>query len=249
MSLLNWFSKKPQPPESIPEDSSGLGSADATVPFKSADRSGNRSPSGQPVNVSTRRSARLERRDLLYAVVREAMIRAGMLSSSYKFKVLSLDSSGRQYLIMMDIARDHAADTARLADIEGNIARHAKERHDILVSAVYWRVNEYVTAASGRLGTPASSTVRAAAPTATPAGAASGASASKGGSSPYEPLAADEVAAFKQALASSTPAPVLSGSGEIIKSGRRNPQPMPSFADTEIDDRPSPLGATQYGDL
>lgn len=245
MSLLNWFSKKPQPQESLPEDSSGLGSADATVPFKSTDRGGARSAAGHPANVSSRRSARLERRDLLYAVVREAMIRAGMLSSSYKFKVLSLDSSGRQYLIMMDIARDHAADTARLADIEGSIARHAKERHDILVSAVYWRVNEYVTAASGRLGTPASSVVRAASPS--PASSTATAMGSTRGG--YEPLAAEEVAAFKQALASATPAPALSGSGEIIKSGRRNPEPMPSFADTEIDDRPSPLGATQYGDL
>jgi len=37
--------------------------------------------------------------------------------------------------------------------------------------------------------------------------------------------------------------------GEIVKSGRRNPAPMPTFEDTELDDRPSPLSGTQYGDL
>jgi hypothetical protein len=33
------------------------------------------------------------------------MTRAGILSSSYKFKVLSLDSRSDQYLIMMDLGR------------------------------------------------------------------------------------------------------------------------------------------------
>jgi hypothetical protein len=51
------------------------------------------------------RSEWLESRKLLYAEVRESMTRAGILSSSYKFKVLSLDSRSDQYLIMMDLGR------------------------------------------------------------------------------------------------------------------------------------------------
>ncbi len=78
------------------------------------------------------------------------MIKAGVLSSTYKFKVLSLDSRGRQYLIMMDLARQYVGETARLAEIEGLIAQHAKTRHDILVTAVYWRINEHVTAGLSR---------------------------------------------------------------------------------------------------
>ena len=62
-----------------------------------------------------RKSMRLERRELLYAVVRESMARVGMLSSSYKYKVLSLDSRGKQYLIMMDLPREMADHIGQLA--------------------------------------------------------------------------------------------------------------------------------------
>jgi len=182
---------------------------------------------------------------MLYAVVREAMIRAGVLSSTYKFKVLSLDSRGRQYLIMMDLARQYAGETARLAEIESLIAQHAKTRHDILVTAVYWRINETVTAGLSRVSAPAMPTRP---PVVSPP--------SKGPIAPaappkpaYEPLQPEEVAAFKNALASVAAPDPLSAPGEIVKSGRRNPEPMPAFHDTEFDDRPSPLSGTQYGEL
>ena len=86
----------------------------------------------------------MERRELLYAVVREAMVRAGVLSSSYKFKVLSLDPRGRQFMVMVDLAEGAASDTSRLAEIEAMIAQSAKARYEIVVSAVYWRANEHV---------------------------------------------------------------------------------------------------------
>jgi hypothetical protein len=243
MSLLNWFSKKPPSRSSAPVESSGLGHIDATVPLSSVGKGRTRLPALPPGSAANRKNERLERRELLYSVVREAMIKAGVLSSSYKFKVLSLDSRGRQYLIMMDLARQHAGETSRLAEIEGLIAHHAKTRHDILVTAVYWRVNEHVTAGLSRVSAP----VSAPAPLAKkPPEATAPVSVPKSG---YEPLHPEEVAAFKQALASvGTPKP-LSAPGEIVQSGRRNPAPQPSFEDTELDDRPSPLSGTQYGDL
>ncbi len=198
-----------------------------------------------PGSAANRKGERLERREMLYAVVREAMIRAGVLSSTYKFKVLSLDSRGRQYLIMMDMARQYAGETARLAEIEGLIAQHAKTRHDILVTAVYWRINETVTAGLSRVSAPAVVPIRPAVASQPPAPSAP-ATPSKPA---YEPLHPEEVAAFKNALASvATPGP-LSAPGEIVKSGRRNPAPLPTFGDTEFDDRPSPLSGTQYGEL
>lgn len=249
MSLLNWFSKKPTNRQSAPVESSGLGHIDATVPFSSSGKPRGRSPSAAPGSAANRKSERLERRELLYSVVREAMIKAGVLSSTYKFKVLSLDSRGRQYLIMMDLARQYAGETARLAEIEGLIAQHAKARHDILVTAVYWRVNEHVTAGLSRVSAVAPSSTPApvvapliskapetVAPVAVP----------KAG---YEPLHPQEVEAFKQALASVATTKPLSAPGEIVRTGRRNPLPQPGFADTEVDDRPSPLSGTQYGDL
>lgn len=233
MSLLNWFSKKPPTQKSVPAESSGLGHVDATVPFSPSGKGGARLPGVPPGSAANRKGERLERRELLYSVVREAMIKAGVLSSSYKFKVLSLDSRGRQYLIMMDMARQHAADITRFAEVEALIAQHAKARYDILVTSVYWRVNEHVTAGLTRATPPAPTAVPHAAPS-KPA---------------YEPLHPEEVAAFKQALASVATPKALSAPGEIVHSGRRNPAPPPRFEDTEMDDRPSPLSGTQYGDL
>ena len=54
----------------------------------------------------------MARRELLYAVVRDAMTRAGVLSAGYKFKVLSLDARGRQFLVMVDLARNHGGETS-----------------------------------------------------------------------------------------------------------------------------------------
>jgi hypothetical protein len=242
MSIFRWFSKKVSTPSPVAE-SSGLGHIDATQPYPSGARARSKGPTSVPGSPANRKSERLERRELLYAVVRESMTRAGLLSSSYKFKVLSLDSRGRQYLIMMDMARQNISDSQRLSDIEIHIAKVAKARHDILVTAVYWRVNEHVTAGLARI---APSTI--AAPVATKAEPPKAASSSPAVPSRYEPLQPDEVAAFKQALASISPPAGLSSPGEIVRSGRRNPAP-PVFQDTEMDDRNSPLSGTQYGEL
>lgn len=118
--------------------------ADATVPL-SPGRLGK--PLLEPVppeHAANRKNERMERRELLYTVVRDAMVRAGVLSASYKFKVLSLDQRGRQFLVMMDLAREYGGETVRLSEIEALIAQTAKTRYDILVTAVYWRINDHV---------------------------------------------------------------------------------------------------------
>ncbi|OYQ42448.1 hypothetical protein CHU94_03165 [Rhodoferax sp. TH121] len=234
MSLFRWFSRKTKVPPPAAE-SSGLGQIDATLPFNHNGKPRAKAPHSVPGSAANRKNERLERRELLYAVVRESMTRAGLLSTSYKFKVLSLDSRGRQYLIMMDMARQNVGDPQRLAEMETHIAKVAKSRHDILVTAVYWRVNEHVTAGLARSASAAPVVTAAVSPTAPKAPR-------------YEPLQADEVAAFKQALAAIPSPTALSAPGEIVRSGRRNPAP-PSFQDTELDDRNSPLSGTQYGDL
>jgi hypothetical protein len=225
MSLFNWFTRTNA--TSKPGTShSGLGHMDGEP--SSARHSRSKSPGASSGMTSARRSERLERRELLYAVVRESMTGAGLLSSSYKFKVLSLDSRGRQYLIMMDMAARNVSDPARLAGVETHIAKIAKTRHDLLVTAVYWRVNEHVSSSLSHIQDDHVRTLP------TPRR--------------FEPLQPSEVAAFKQALASVPVSAKLSAPGEIMKSSRRNPQPA-RFADTEIDERQSPLSGTQYGEL
>lgn len=236
MSLFNWFSKKPEAPPSAPPDSSGLGQADATLPLTHSARIAAQSKSALEGRSGSRKVERMEQRELLYSVVRDCMNSVGVLSSSYKFKVLSLDSHGRQYLIMMDLPQEQVGDTARLAEVESLIAKQAKAQHDILVTSVYWRVNEHITAGMRR------SAPRAAASTAT---ASPAAPATTPG---YEPLRADEMAAFKAAVGSATPAGRPAKPGELLHSGPRNPSP-PQFADTQIDDIAQPLSGSQYGDL
>ncbi len=256
MSLFSWFSKKAtsnpdSPAHSSGPHNSGLDPELSTMPLMASARPTARATT-QPVEApGSRKTERIERREQLYGVVRDAMTRAGILSASYKFKVLSLDPRGRQYLIMMDLSNQSAGDTDRLAEIESLIAQSAKSRHEILVTAVYWRVNANVTAglssvrpsAFGSLSRPAPLAARQ--PAAAPM--AMGAPASR-----YEPLQADEVIAFKNALATAAPATVLVASGEIVKSGRRNPALQPDFENTELidpEEKASPLSGTQYGEL
>jgi hypothetical protein len=236
MSFLSWFGKKQANRELVPEPSSDLGQADATVPtnrFLPPDRS---------PDVGSRRNDRGERRELLYGVVRECMTAAGVLSATYKFKVLSLDSSGRKYLIMVDMPHEHMSGAAHFAEIEGVIARSAKDRYDILVTAVYWRVNELVSATTASPHTNAQTRVQTTSPR------ASGAPESVPQPTPrYAELQAEEVMAFKRAVAAAANGAVARG--ETRKSTRRNQEQMPDFSNTEPFEAPPPLGTTQFGGL
>ncbi len=268
MSLFSWFSKPNSSDADVAPQTVGLRHATPPVAVGVQKASGPTLPQDPS---ASRKSERIERREQLYGVVRDAMTRAGILSSGYKFKVLSLDPRGRQYLIMMDLVDQSAGDADRLAEIEALIAQFAKTRFEILVTAVYWRVNASVTAglSSAKTGTispvsrpaPLSATplrpvVAVSAVPAVPAVAAAGvamaAAAVAGQPSRYEPIQDDEVLAFKNALASAAPASGLVASGEIVKSGRRNPAQPQEFENTELlehDDKISPLSTTQYGDL
>ncbi len=257
MSLYSWFSKKTSAQSIQSVQNSGFDAHGMSKPPMSANRlKGRLAP--LPHDASdTRKTERIERREQLYGVVRDAMTRVGILSASYKYKVLSLDPHGRQYLIMMDLSNQAAGEPDRLAEIESVIAQSAKSRHEILVTAVYWRVNAKITVgltaarpgSGAAVSRPAPLTARHAhKPT---AGLAAAVSVS-GATPRYEPLQADEVIAFKNALATAAPATLLVASGEIVKSQRRNPVPPPEFENTELADyqeKISPLSSTQYGEL
>lgn len=218
----------------------------------------------------------MERREALYIVVRDAMVRAGVLSASYKFKVLALDPRGQQFLVMMDLAREYGSEATRLSEIESLIAQTAKTRHEITVMSVYWRINDQIAANIPQKGVapqgaslPLSNTalavhpVTSAAAVAVAVGTAVPPPILKPATQPpvrlvaprFDPIEADEVAAFKRALATAAAArvPVTAASGAPVQSGarRRAPQGI-DFADTEMpdqDSRSQSLSSTQYGDL
>lgn len=273
MSLFSWLSprKKRQSPAA---ESSGLSRLDSTKPFSAA-------PSAATATPGNRKQERLARRELLYGVVREAMVRAGVLSSSYKFKVLSLDSRGRQFLVMVDLAQGAGAETTQLAEIEAMVAQTAKHRHDILVSAVYWRSNEHVAVGEPEARgqpqrppvsrpaplrpEPAASTPvpLAAVPAAVPVLAAVEEEISRPAelhaeppraNRGFEPLQADEVAAFKRALALGVSGPEAMAAAHP-GGGKQPPQSytlLTGFEDTEMFGSPEEverLSGSQYGEL
>ena len=247
MSLLSWFSTRKKNDGSMSVlPSSGLSRLESTKPFHAARHAQH---VGQPAN---RKQERMERRELLYAVVREAMTRAGVLSSSYKFKVLSLDPRGRTFLVMVDLAYGGGADTNRLAEIEAMVAQTAKSRFDILVTAVYWRANEHVAVGDPVNRPPISRPaplseiphptelrvpVAPAKPAAKPA--------PKG---KVDPLQAGEVAAFRKALDAG-----LRGEQALAAASDGKDKQytlLTGFEDTEMADGSSTdLSGTQYGQL
>lgn len=255
MSIFDWFSGRKSAPKNAASESSGLGPADVTLPLLPNDRLRAKLASAPAKQAANRKTERMERRELLYSVVRDTMIRAGVLAASYKFKVLSLDARGHQYLIMMDLASSAAVDLSRLAEIEVVLAQAAKMQHDILVTAVYWRVNEHVSVGLSRV--PPATAARAHAPTLAqltsraPATWVTPVRAPLAGPH-YEPLHENELADFKRALSDATSTALPVRPSEPVTSGRRNPAPREEFADTQIEDpdQPvSPLSITQYGDL
>ena len=260
MSLFNWFSgksskdqralrKPPQEPDNSGQSREDhtrtvAGSRPSTQALSSAKTAP--SPNGQ-------KSHRHAKRELLYASVREAMIRAGVLSASYKFKVLSLDPRGDQFMVMMDLAQAFGGQTERLAEIEVMIAQNAKSRYNIRVTAVYWRMNEMVSIGRPHVAQARSaSAVPPAVPRAVEAAPLPVAEAPP--VSRYEPIQADEVAAFRQALvAASAAGPSLAvAQGVTTRSGLTSYTLLTGFEDTEMPDSPvaAPgLSATQYGEL
>lgn len=278
MSLFSWFTSRKSAKGY--DDTSGLAPVEPTRPAGKGAKDG--ADNAQPAN---RKNERMARRELLYSVVREAMTRAGVLSASYKFKVLSLDSRGRQFLVMVDLARDYGGETARLAEIEALVAQGAKTRYDILVTAVYWRMNEHVAVGDPnaqlkhRDSQPAALDSHPAALDSHPAVLESGPAPLESGPAPlapasaqrppsrYDPIQADEVAAFKRALADGVTNPAAAAAAAVgvphgasakafDGSAKRGPQSytlLTGFEDTELPDaieRRAPiLSGTQYGDL
>jgi hypothetical protein len=240
MSLREWFSKKPTPLPTDALESAGLGRDESTQPIQPGALYA-KLVGVAGAGLGSRKSARHDRREMLYAVVRDAMTRVGVLAANYKFKVLSLDSQGRQYLIMMDLARQQSLQMQRLAEVENLIARNAKDWHEILVTGVYWRFNNYVIAGLTPLpgDAAAASPPDSAAAVVTPAVQAPPPAPAP---HPQSEALAQELAAFKQAaeFRASNPAAVPA------------PRPVhsqPVFQDTQITDAEPPLGGTQYGDL
>ena len=234
MSLFDWLIPKSRPHAHV------VPAALAKVPTRQAT---NGTAATSDARLKTQRQ---ERRDRLYAVVREAMLRSEVLASRYKFKVLSLDTHGREFLVMVDLLDARAVSPGRFSVIEQLIISHADQQHGMSVKSVYWRVNEALVAAP-----PAPMpVVQAAVPVAA-------SPLPRPGSAPvhvpvFEPIDQTEVFAFKKALGT-TPSTDAETLGQVRTSGPRHHSVMTGYEDTQLLDQPdeaaSPLSRTQFGEL
>jgi hypothetical protein len=260
MSLLSWFGPKKKPHAHARAVTSGMSRLDSSRQLDLG------TPQGHVVAPppGSRKQERTERRELLYAVVREAMVRAGVLSSSYKFKVLSLDPRGRQFMVMVDLTQGSASDTSRLAEIEAMIAQSAKARYDIAVGAVYWRANEHVaigdpahfTAHKPMISQPAPLADHHHAASSRPAPLADlvsrpaelrAATASR--PQRFEPVADDEVSAFRKALDVGVRGEQALAAAQAAGAQSQSYTLLTGFEDTEMVDGAQELSGTQFGAL
>jgi hypothetical protein len=181
--------------------------------------------------LEQRRTERNTKRDLLFQAVRESMVRAGVLSSAFKFKVLSLDQRGRSFLVLIDLAAEFGGEADKLAEIESLITQTARRRYELTVQAVYWRFFESSVATKSM---PAP--LPASAPTPLPASAPAplfGVEAAA--SAPSTPARAAERPPAKSPIADQAKSKLL----------------LTGYEDTELTDEDAmpALSGTQYGEL
>ena len=250
MVLFNWFrTKSPGSKPAVVQNRAQHAKHVAIAPTAvSIPPLLNSRPAADPTDRTEERKAkRHARREQLYSAIRQAMTRSGVLSASFKFKVLSLDQRGDQFLVMMDVHPRLGLQEQKLADSETLIVDMAKSQFAILVTAVYWRVDTKADPAG--LNAPGFQ-ARPAAPASTLAPQAS--LIAKKPQARFEPIQEDEVTAFKRALAASAAAtPAVVDSAGKGRSGLRSYTLITGFEDTEMPESSAvpALSATQYGDL
>jgi len=85
------------------------------------------------------------RREMLFDSVKTTMDSHGMLSGSYRFKVVRADKRGHSFVVMVDLSTDFMdSEQGRprpLLALGASMTKNALGRYGVGVAAVYWRVN------------------------------------------------------------------------------------------------------------
>lgn len=93
-------------------------------------------------DVGLSATVREEKRDLLFGLLREAMLQKGILSCFYRSNITTLDSTGLSHKITVDIAPQFGGSPELLRQLECAIAVRAARLAEIRLVAVYWRSDE-----------------------------------------------------------------------------------------------------------
>lgn len=230
------------------------GRSQGAAPAVASPAGHSRPPADSIHRTEERKVRRNMRREQLYSAIRQAMTRAGVLSASFKFKVLSLDQGGDQFLVMMDVHPSLGLEQGKMTESEAWVSQTAQLQFGIRVTSVYWRID--TKAEPGMSRHPAvdsTSAVDVVAPIVLSDMAPSN---KKPPAARFEPIDDQEVAAFKRALAMSNLQPALPQHqfSEAHAKSRNGPHSytlLTGFEDTEMPETAATpaLSTTQYGDL
>ena len=108
-----------------------------------------RTPSSGPETMPVKMNLdeRMEfRRELLFEVVRSTLDDRRIASSSYRLKVMRTDKRGHCYVIMMDMSSAFMGSAQgqhkQLAETAALLTQNARTRYGLVVTGMYWRIDE-----------------------------------------------------------------------------------------------------------
>ena len=107
-------------------------------------REGGSGPETAPVKMNLDERMAF-RREMLFDSVKTTMQGHGILSGSYRFKVVRADKRGHSFVVMVDLSTDFMdSEQGRprpLQALGASMTQNALGRYGVGVAAVYWRVN------------------------------------------------------------------------------------------------------------
>lgn len=90
------------------------------------------------------------RREMLYQAIRESLQELRVVNSMYKFKVVNEDARHHRFIAMIEVTNSFEAKingmSAGFSQVEAFIRKRTRERIDVSLDAIFWRVNEVESA-------------------------------------------------------------------------------------------------------
>ena len=121
-------------------------------------REGSPGPETAPVKMNLDERMAF-RREMLFDSVKTTMQSHGILSGSYRFKVVRADKRGHSFVVMVDLSTDFMdSEQGRprpLLALGASMTKNALARYGVGVAAVYWRVNPELKGFDAERGDPA----------------------------------------------------------------------------------------------
>lgn len=107
-------------------------------------REGGSGPETAPVKMNLDERMAF-RREMLFDSVKTTMQSHGILSGSYRFKVVRADKRGHSFVVMVDLSTDfmdsEQGQSRPLQALGASMTKTALGRYGVGIAAVYWRIN------------------------------------------------------------------------------------------------------------